>query len=112
LNPITKNLCIFNPNFFYKAHRNMDLGSEIREKIHPGSWIQESKSLGSGFSKHWIRQTVFGSGFLTVFWILIRIRIRRIHMFLGHPVPLVRDMDPDPALDPALDPDPSVINQK
>jgi hypothetical protein len=27
---------------------------------------------------------------------------------LGHPDPLVRDMDPDPALDP----DPSVIKQK
>jgi hypothetical protein len=45
---MTKNLSIFNPHFFYKAHRNMVLGSEIRVKIHPGSWIQESKSLGSG----------------------------------------------------------------
>ncbi len=32
-----------------------------------------------------------------VFWIRIRIRV-----FLGHPDPLVRGMDPDP--DPALDP--------
>ncbi len=42
----------------------------------------------------------------------IRIRIHRIHMFLGHPDPdpLVRGMDPDP--DPALDPDPSIIVQK
>jgi hypothetical protein len=31
----------------------------------------------------------------------IRIRIHRIHMFLGHPDPLVRGMDPDP--DPALE---------
>jgi hypothetical protein len=33
-------------------------------------------------------------------------------MFLGllDPDPLVRDMDPDPALDP--DPDPSIIMQK
>jgi hypothetical protein len=42
----------------------------------------------------------------------IRIRIHRIHMFLGLPDPgpdtLVRDMDP--ALDP--DPDPSIIMQK
>jgi hypothetical protein len=30
-------------------------------------------------------------------------------MFLGHPDPLVRGMDPDPALDP--DPDPSIIMQ-
>ncbi len=46
----------------------------------------------------------------------IRIRIHRIHMFLGlldpDPDPLVRCMDPDqdPALDP--DPDPSIIMQK
>jgi hypothetical protein len=38
-------------------------------------------------------------------------RIHRIHVFLGHPDPLVRGMDPDP--DPALDPDPdaSIIKQ-
>ncbi len=42
----------------------------------------------------------------------IRIRIHRIHMFLGlqDPDQLVRGMDPDPALDP--DPDPSTIMQK
>ncbi len=36
----------------------------------------------------------------------------RIHMFFGlpYPDPLVRGMDPDPALDP--DPDPSIIMQK
>ncbi len=41
----------------------------------------------------------------------IRIRIRRIHMFLGlsDPDPLVRGMDPDPALGP--DSDPSIIMQ-
>ncbi len=44
---------------------------------------------------------------------VLRIRIRiRIHMFLGlldpDPDPLVRGMDPDPALDP----DPSLIMQK
>jgi hypothetical protein len=40
----------------------------------------------------------------------IRIRIHRIHMILGlpDPDPLVRGMDPDPALDP----DPSIIMQK
>ncbi len=44
--------------------------------------------------------------------IQIRIRIHRIHVFLGllDPDPLVRGMDPDP--DPAPDPDPSVIMQK
>ncbi len=40
-------------------------------------------------------------------------RIHRIHVFLGLPDtvtdPLVRGMDPDPALDP--DPDPSIIKQ-
>ncbi len=41
---------------------------------------------------------------------VLRIRIHRIHMFLGLPDPLVRGMDPDP--DPALDPDPSIIIQK
>ncbi len=44
----------------------------------------------------------------------IRIQIHRIHMFLGllnpDPDPLVRGMDPDPALD--QDPDPSIIMQK
>jgi hypothetical protein len=42
----------------------------------------------------------------------IRIRIHRIHMFLGlqDPDPLVRGMDPDPALDP--DPNPSINMQK
>ncbi len=40
------------------------------------------------------------------------LRIYRIHTFLGllDPDPLVRGMDPDPALDP--DPDPSIIMQK
>jgi hypothetical protein len=40
----------------------------------------------------------------------IRIRIHRIHMFLG-----LLDPDPDPlvrGMDPALDPDPSIIMQK
>jgi hypothetical protein len=45
---------------------------------------------------------------------VLRIRIHRIHMFLGlldpDPDPLVRRMDPDP--DPAPDPDPSIIMQK
>jgi hypothetical protein len=39
---------------------------------------------------------------------VLRIRIHRIHIFLGVPDPLVRGMDPDPALDP----DPSIIMQK
>jgi hypothetical protein len=49
---------------------------------------------------------------------VFRIRIHRIHMFFGlpDPVPLVRGVGPDPALDPdqALDPDPdpSIIMQK
>jgi hypothetical protein len=40
---------------------------------------------------------------------VFRIRIHRIHVFLGlpDPDPLVRGMDPDPALDP----DPSIIKQ-
>jgi hypothetical protein len=43
---------------------------------------------------------------------VFRIRIHRIHMFLGlpDPDPLVRGMNPD--TDPALDPDPSIIMQK
>ncbi len=45
---------------------------------------------------------------------VLRIRIHRIHMFLGlpDPDPLVRgmDRDPDPDVDP--DPDPSFIMQK
>jgi hypothetical protein len=46
---------------------------------------------------------------------VLRIRIHRIHIFLGllDPDPLVRGMDPDPALDPDPDPapDPSIIKQ-
>jgi hypothetical protein len=43
---------------------------------------------------------------------VLRIRIHRIHMFLGlpDPDPLIIGMDPDPALD--QDPDPSIIMQK
>ncbi len=45
---------------------------------------------------------------------VLRIRIHRIHVYLGlqesDPDPLVRGMDPDPALDP--DPDLSLIMQK
>jgi hypothetical protein len=46
--------------------------------------------------------------YVTVFRIRSRLRIHRIHMFLGlqDPDPLVRGMDPDPA------PDPSIIMQK
>jgi hypothetical protein len=40
----------------------------------------------------------------TTFFQGIRIRI---HVFLGHPDPLVRGMDPDPVRDP----DPSIIKQ-
>jgi hypothetical protein len=44
---------------------------------------------------------------------VLRIRIHRIHVFLGlqdpDPDALVRGLDPDPALDP--DPDPSIIMQ-
>jgi hypothetical protein len=46
----------------------------------------------------------------TVFRIRIRIRIHWIHMFLGLP-----DLDSDPlvrGMDPAPDPDPSIIKQK
>ncbi len=46
----------------------------------------------------------------TVLYPVLRIRIHRIHMFLGlldlDPDPLVRGMDPDPG------PDPSIIKQK
>ena len=45
---------------------------------------------------------------------VFRIRSQQIRMFLGlldpDPGPLVRGMDPDPALD--QDPDPSIIMQK
>ena len=45
---------------------------------------------------------------------MLRIRIHRIHVFLGlpdpNPDPLVKGIDPD--LDPAPDPDPSIIMQK
>jgi hypothetical protein len=43
---------------------------------------------------------------------VLRIRIGRIHMFLGltDPDPLVKGMDPALDLDP--DPDPSIIMQK
>ncbi len=47
---------------------------------------------------------------LPVLVAVLRIRIHRIHMFLGllDPDPLVRGMDPDPSPDP----DPSIIMQK
>jgi hypothetical protein len=40
--------------------------------------------------------------------------VLRIHMFLGlpDPDPLVKGLDPDPALDPDPDPDPSITMQK
>jgi hypothetical protein len=47
-----------------------------------------------------VNMYIIGGVVLTaVFW--IRIRIHRIHVFLGHldPDPLVRGMDPDPDLD-------------
>jgi hypothetical protein len=53
---------------------------------------------------------------VTIFVVLyppvLRIRIHRIHVFLGlpDPDPLVRAMYPDP--DFAVDPDPSIIMQK
>jgi hypothetical protein len=49
---------------------------------------------------------------ILIFFAVLRIRIHRIHVFLGlqdpDPDPLVRVMDPDPAPDP----DPSIIMQK
>ncbi len=49
---------------------------------------------------------------MSVLQSVLRIRIHRIHMFLGLPDPdtLVRGMDPDP--DPVSDPDPSITKQK
>jgi hypothetical protein len=51
---------------------------------------------------------------LSVLGISIRIRIRRIHMFLGlpdpHQNPFVRDLKAGP--DPALDPDLTIIKKK
>jgi hypothetical protein len=67
-----------------------------------------------------IRPLASGSGWPKNVWILrirfqcyqavfrIRIRIHRIHVFFGLPDPLVRGMDPDPAMDP----DPSIMMQK
>jgi hypothetical protein len=56
----------------------------------------------------WLSLLIFLKWFAAVF----RIRIHRIHIFLGilypDPDPLVRGMDPDKALDP----DPSIIMQK
>jgi hypothetical protein len=46
-------------------------------------------------------------------WYPVHVKaVLRIHMFLGlqAPDPLVRGMDPDPALDPG--PDPSIIMQR
>ncbi len=47
---------------------------------------------------------------------VFRIRIHRIHMFLGlqdpDQDPLVRGMDPDPDPAPVPDPDPSIIMRK
>ncbi len=63
-------------------------------------WIWDGKSRIRDPDKH--------PGSATLFLPVLRIRIYRIHMFLGlpDPDPLVRGMDPDP--DPALDPDPSM----
>jgi hypothetical protein len=49
--------------------------------------------------------------YVTFLEAVLRIRIHGLHMFLGFldPDPLVRGMDPDPALDP--DPDPSVMEK-
>jgi hypothetical protein len=45
---------------------------------------------------------------------VLRIRIHRIHMFLGlqDPDPLVSGVDPDPPPAPHPDPYPSIIKQK
>jgi hypothetical protein len=52
-----------------------------------------------------------------VFLPVLRVQIRRIHMFLGlpDPDPLIRDTVPDPIVrdtDPDQDQDPSIIKQK
>jgi hypothetical protein len=64
--------------------------------------IRDLFNLGSKMEK-------FISGIQHLYAVL-RIRIYRIHVFLGlpDPDPLVRGMDPDPAQDP----DPSIIMQK
>jgi len=51
-------------------------------------------------------------GLFANFEAVFRIRIHLIHQFFGLPDtdPLVRGMDPDPALDP--DPGPSIIMQE
>jgi hypothetical protein len=58
--------------------------------------------------------TSIRSDILSFYQAVFRIRIHRIHMFLGlpDPDPLVLGMDPDSAPDSDPDPDPSIIIQK
>ncbi len=87
---------------------------------HPGSRIREKEfkyfnpKKFSKLSEIWSGLFVPDPVFLPSRIPVLRIRIHRIHVFLGlldpDPDPLVTGMDPDP--DPALDPDPSIIMQK
>jgi hypothetical protein len=76
------------------------------KKVEQKEAADQSTAAGKQAANHegYAEEQCCGSG--------IRIRIHRIHMFLGlqDPDPLVRGMDPDP--EPALDPDPSIITLK
>jgi hypothetical protein len=76
-------------------------GDESYRLTSPATTLNHSisSSSGSGGGEEAVALHEFRAAFQAVF---------RIHMFLGLPDPLVRGMDPDPALDP----DPSMIMQK
>ncbi len=83
-------------------------GDESYRLTSPATTLNHSisSSSGSGGGEEAVALHEFRAAFQAVF------RIHSIHMFWGlpDPDPLVRGMDPDPALDP--DPDPSIIMQK
>jgi hypothetical protein len=94
-----------------------DLLLSIENGHHKKFNIEENSAFGrreGAETKIWnkLKYIKVGTKLLPV--LRIRIRIHRIHMFLGlpDPDPLVRGMDRDP--DPLLDPDPypSIIMQK
>ncbi len=91
---------VISPNFEQKSIFGWHLESHWRKEQYPQSsvWIRLIRGSGCVSKPH------ISGALWAVFRIRIWIRIHRIHMFLGlpDPDPLVRGIDPDPALDPSI----------
>jgi hypothetical protein len=98
------------PNERTQTRTQSDLLKKLQSLAAEAEQAKSANEVGGETADANLTLTNLFTDLRAVFRIRIQIRIHRIHMFLGlmdpDPVPLVRGMDPAP------DPDSSIIKQK